>query len=107
MSDVKIDDRDLTILGIAAAFMILNLGMLITVVVLLVGQAHKADIVYNAECTYKNSLEQQVIDTEKYLALHPNGAPALGLSAGYLNARLQSQKVAVDSLAALRCPKGG
>lgn len=107
MSDVKVDEKDLTILGIAAAFMLANLTMLIVVVVLLVGQAHKADIVFNAECTYKHNLQQQVIDTETYLANHPNGAPALGLSAGYLNARLQSLKIAVDSLSALHCPKGG
>lgn len=106
MSEVEVNDRDVTLLILSFFGLIVTVGLLVFNVVFLVGQAHKGDQVYGAVCLFKENLQQQIFDSEHYLATHPNGAPSLGLSAASIQQSIDREKVSVDALSSLNCSNG-
>lgn len=56
-----------------------------------------------ALCLLRKNYEDQARSTAKYLKLHPNGAPALGLSASYLKSAENKQLAAAKTLAVIKC----
>jgi hypothetical protein len=104
LSEVEVSERDVTMVVLAFLGMAIAIGLLVFNVIFFVSQAHRADLVYNGVCTYRQNLVQQVSDTERYLSTHPAGAPSLGISAAQLQSTVDREKAAADSLAGLNCP---
>lgn len=132
MSDeVIVKDRDVWLMGSAFAMLALAVGVLLVSVFLVtrqgqdvaqtqVGlaqqqatlrrqqvtlrrQAREAIETHRAACTFRNNLKSQERSSEHYLALHPNGAPALGISAAQIRSSIAKQDAAVKSLSGLHC----
>lgn len=66
-------------------------------------QAKDAVITTRAACNYRAFLTNQVVQTRKYIAKHPDGIPSLGFSRTYLEAQLGRQEGSVRSLKNLVC----
>src|SRR4051812_46787996 len=105
MSDevVKVDSRDITLvvlafLGLAAASVLLVVN-----IVFLTRQARDAAEKHRGACSYRANLQQQAVSTEKYLAKHPDGVPALGISAAQLRATIERLQAGAGALSGLHC----
>lgn len=104
MSDVQVNENDITLLVISFLALAVTIGLLVFNIIFLSSQAHRADLVFQGVCQFRQNLQQQVLDSEHYLVVHPNGAPALGLSAASIQQSIDREKLTVDSLAPLNCP---
>ncbi len=54
-------------------------------------------------CAYKKNVVSQRDGTARYLRMHPEGFPALGITAAQLKSQLDRQNAAVKSLSGLDC----
>lgn len=86
-----------TVLVWATIFLFLAMGGVVAYVV--VNQSDTND----ALCTFRGNLVQQVNDTQTFLAKHPDGLPALGVSATQLQAQELRLQASADSLSGLGC----
>jgi hypothetical protein len=57
-----------------------------------------------ALCLEKKNYLDQYHSTQKYLSQHPNGVPALGLSAAYLRQAAHKELAAAKALNNVNCP---
>jgi len=104
-NETVVTDRDFWVMGAAFLMLALAVGGLIANLVVLSSQAHKADLTYTAACSYYHNLQLQLASSTRYLRAHPDGAPALGISAQQIQQSINREQAAVDSLASLDCPK--
>lgn len=102
-NEVVVNDRDFWVLGASLGMLALALGVLFVCVFLLLGRAQDAAETHNAVCVYRSNLLEQAHETQKYLLEHPDGAPALGITAAQLQQTLERQRAAAESLAGLNC----
>ena len=100
--DIAVDKRDIYMIVGAGIATILNLALLITAVVLLIGQVNKAAVTYSAVCSLRANLIQQVLSSEHFLTLHPKGIP--GITSAQINSSINREKVTINSLTILNCP---
>ncbi len=61
---------------------------------------------HDALCVFRNDLEERIGRTRAYLARHPEGFPALGITAGELANQLMNQQKTIDALKQLKCKEG-
>lgn len=94
---------DIILVVMAFIMMLVTVGLLVFNSVQLAGSAQKADETHRAVCLYRAQLHEQARATAKYLAAHPGGAPALGISAAQLQRTENRQQAAAQSLADLHC----
>ena len=59
--------------------------------------------IHQALCAEKNGYAQQVASTKKYLKQHPDGAPALHLSAGYLRQQIKKEQKQLKAFESVSC----
>jgi len=125
-NEVVVDDRDVTLVVIAFLALIATVGVLAVCLILIVGQSHairdqavrledqqqqlqvqakQSEQDHKANCSYLANLKQQERSGRKYLKQHPDGAPALGISAAQIRASVHREEAAVKSLSDLNCSK--
>lgn len=60
---------------------------------------------HRALCALRSGYVEQAQNTRKYLNKHPDGAPALGITAGQLEQQITSLHKRADSLRVADCSK--
>lgn len=100
---VEVSENGWFIAGMAFVMLAITVGVLIVNLILVSGSAREASQTHAAVCTYRDNLIAQTHDTRHYLHLHPEGAPALGLSASSIRQTLDREQAAVTSLSGLNC----
>lgn len=101
--DVVVSDRDFWVMGVAFVMLMISVGVVIVNLFILTSQARKADQTYAAACSYLNTLKDQAKTSEQYLQKHPDGAPALGITAAQLQQSIDKEQAAISSLSGLNC----
>lgn len=93
------NDLKITLLAIAAALVVIfsMVAYGIAKVDQTANQAHQA------LCTIRSAYEQSEQSSIKYLKKHPNGAPALGISAKQIEQSIKKAKTEVAQLKGLSC----
>lgn len=109
-SEVRLTEKDWFAASAAFVMMALTIGVLIVNLVLLSDQAARsakeaqdAAETHAAVCTFRGQLVAQLKASQDYLRQHPDGAPALHISAAQLQQTIDREQSAVDSLAELHC----
>lgn len=109
-TEIVVSDREFWALGAAFLAVAMAVGLLVIVLIVLAGnqkdlerQARIAVATEHAVCVYRANLIEQARETQHYLLQHPQGAPALGLSAAQLQQTLERQRAAAASLSELQC----
>lgn len=102
-NEVKVDDRDITLVVIAFIALACSIGLLVFSLIELSGNAVLAQETHRAACSYRENLREQARASTKYLEQHPNGVPALGISAAQIRQGIGRQQRAVYSLSDLHC----
>lgn len=62
-----------------------------------------ADRSKDALCNLRANVSARVVSSETYLKNHPNGAPALGLTAKEIRASIKRDRTTVNALGGLHC----
>lgn len=102
-SEVVVGSKDIWVLGMAFFMLALAVGVLIVNVVAISRQAQDAAETHSAVCAFKTQLVGQIRSSEQYLIKHPDGAPALHLSAASIQQSINKEQATVNSLAGLNC----
>lgn len=108
--DVVVRDKDIWTLGIAFGALTLAVLVLIVSVIALLRQSNEfaadaqlANQTHTGLCAFRHQLKQQVQTSEQYLQQHPEGAPALHLSAASIQQSIDREQATISSLSALDC----
>jgi hypothetical protein len=100
---VDVERRDVSLIVLAFIILAIAMGVNVVDLVVLRNQAAQASSTHAAVCTYRRDLAQQVASSRAFLKTHPNGLPALGVSAGQIRQSIDRQASAVQSLSDLHC----
>lgn len=67
-------------------------------------RAHEGVIAHDALCAFQEGLQQDIInnrrkrdDQKEYLRMHPNGAPAIGVSASDIRTAIATTQSTIDA----------
>lgn len=102
-NEIVVNDRDFWVMGVAFVMLAAAVSMMVVCLIILLGQARDASETHAAACSYLANLKEQERASVKYLRLHPNGAPSIGVSAGQLQRSIDREQTAVNSLSGLNC----
>lgn len=98
-----VDDRDVTLLVVAFLALALTVGLLVFNLVVVERNSSEAAATHQAVCQYDRQLQDQVRSSLKYLAQHPAGAPALGISASQIRSGVAKEQAEIQALSDLNC----
>lgn len=108
--EVVVRDKDFWALGIAFGALALSVLVLIVTIVVVLRQssefsndARLAAQAHSGLCAFRNQLKQQIESSEQYLTKHPNGAPALHLSAAAIQQSIDREQETISALSNLNC----
>lgn len=101
--DTKVAARDVFLVSLALCINFVTLAVLIVGGFLFIPLIREGASTHKGVCLYRDGLQEQITDSMKYLADHPNGAPALGITASQIQAQIARQQAAVDALSILNC----
>lgn len=103
--DVWLIVGTLCVLGLALCLQVVNLVSLGRNTGQLRADAKIAIETRDAACQFRQNLVDQVKESTHYLELHPEGAPALHVSAASIRQTIARQQASVAALAELQCPR--
>lgn len=113
MSEEKIQvvgERDVWLIGAALVMVALSMALQVVNVVLLSRDSAQlrqdatiALETHHGVCVYRQTLQDQVRQTDEFLSSHPNGIP--GIPASTFRSGEAKQRAAIEALSDLQCPK--
>ena len=108
--EILVRDRDFWLAGSAFVLLGVAISVLIVTVVLLLRQsgeltadARLAAQTHTGICAFRHQLQAEVKTSEQYLIKHPEGAPALHLSAASIQQGIDKEQATISSLSVLNC----